>query len=90
LARGDLEEKTESEIITAQDRAVQTKYHETKILQTETDSKCGQFDVTVGPILTKEQYIKRHDGVCALLHYNIYQEIAVKLDNKHWQDHVQK
>jgi hypothetical protein len=33
--RGDLKGETESEIM-----AAQTKYHATKILQTETDSKC--------------------------------------------------
>ena len=40
------------------------------------------------PILAKEQYIKRHDRVCAQLHFNICKEIGVKLDNKHWYDHV--
>ena len=40
LSRGDLKGETESEIIAAQDRALQTKYCATKILQTETDSKC--------------------------------------------------
>jgi hypothetical protein len=30
----------ESEIIAAQDQALQTKYHATKSLQTETDNKC--------------------------------------------------
>jgi len=44
----------------------------------------------VGQILAKEQYIKRYDGVCALLHYHIYKDIAVKLGNKHWHDHVPK
>jgi hypothetical protein len=36
LSRGDLKEETESEIVAAQDQAVQTKYHAPKILQTET------------------------------------------------------
>ena len=40
------------------------------------------------PILAKEQYIKRHDTVCAQLHFNKCKEIGVKLDNKHWYDHV--
>jgi hypothetical protein len=31
--------KTEREVIAAQDQALQTKYHATKILQTKTDSK---------------------------------------------------
>jgi len=40
LLRGDLKGENESEIPAAQDQALQTKYHVTKILQTETDSKC--------------------------------------------------
>jgi hypothetical protein len=39
LLRGDLNGETESEIMAAQDQALQTKYHPTKMLQTETDSK---------------------------------------------------
>jgi hypothetical protein len=35
-----VEGRAESEIVAAQDQALQTKYHTTKILQTETDSKC--------------------------------------------------
>jgi len=44
----------------------------------------------VSRILAKEQYTKRHDGVCPLLHYHIYKEIAAKLDKKHWYNHVTK
>jgi len=40
LMRGDLKGETESEITRAQGQALQTKYHATKILQTETDNKC--------------------------------------------------
>ena len=40
LLRGDMKGQIESEITAAQDWALQTKYHATKILQTETDSKC--------------------------------------------------
>jgi len=39
LWREDLKGETESEIMAAQDRALQTKYHATKILQTGTESK---------------------------------------------------
>ena len=39
LWRGDLKGETESEIKVAQDRALQTKYRATKILQTGTESK---------------------------------------------------
>jgi phospholipid N-methyltransferase len=52
--------------VAAQDQALQTKYYATKILNTQTDSKCRlchQFDETIDhiisacPILAKEQYI---------------------------------
>jgi len=36
----DLKGETESEVMAAQDQALQTKYRATKILQTETESKC--------------------------------------------------
>jgi hypothetical protein len=99
LSKGDLKEETESEIVAAQDHSIQTKYYATKILNTETDSKCRlrqQFDETIDhiisacPILAKEQYIKRHDKVCAQLHFNICKETGVQLDKKHWYEHVPK
>ena len=54
-------------VIIVWNKQVQTKYYATKILNTETDSKCRlcqQFDETIDhiisacPILAKEQYIK--------------------------------
>jgi hypothetical protein len=88
LSKGDLKAETESEIVAAQDQALQTKYA-TKILNTERDSKCRlcqKFDekidhvISACPILAKEQYIKRHDRVGAHLHFNICKETRVKLD----------
>ena len=38
--------------------------------------------------MAKEQYIKRHDRVCAQLHFNIRKETGVQLDKKHWYEHV--
>jgi len=67
LSKGDVEGETHCEVIATQDRTLQTKYHVTKILQTETDSKYRlgkQFYETVEhvlltcEILTKEQHIK--------------------------------
>jgi len=78
-------------IVIAQDQALQTKYYATKILNTKTDSRCRlcqQFDETIDriisacPTLAKEQYIKRHDRVCAQLHFNICNETGVQLDKK--------
>ena len=40
LSKGDLKAETESETVATQDHALQTKYYATKILNTETDSKC--------------------------------------------------
>jgi len=73
LSKGDLKAETESEIVAAQDQTLQTKYYATKMLNTETGTKCRlcqQFDKTIDhiisayPILAKEQYIKRHDKMC--------------------------
>jgi len=99
LSKGDLKAETESEIVAAQDQALQTKYYAAKILNTETDSKCRlwqQFDDTIDhiisacPIPVKEHYIKRHDKMCAQLHFNICKEKGVQLDKKHWYEHVPK
>ena len=54
LSKGDLKAETESEIVAAQDQALQTKYVK-KILNTETDSKCRlrqQFDETINHIIS--------------------------------------
>jgi len=99
LSKGDLKAETESEIVAEQDQALKTKYYATKILDTETDSKCRfcqksdeKIDhiISACPILAKEQDIKRHDRVCAQLHFNICKETGVKLDKKHWYELVPK
>ena len=85
-SRGDL--KAGTEITAAQDQSLQTKYHATKILQTETNSKyklCQQFGETVDNIVRmfnigKEQYMT----------FNIYKEIELKLDTEHWYEHAPK
>ena len=99
LLKGNLKAQNESEIVVAQDQALQTVYCATNILSAETDCKCRlcqQFDEAVDhtisacSILTKEQYIKRHDRVCAQLHFNIYKKTGAQLDKKHWYEHVPK
>jgi hypothetical protein len=94
LLKGDLKAETESEIVPAQDEALQTKYYTTEILNTQTDNKCRlcqQFDETLDhisacPILTKE----RHDRVSAQLFFNICKETGVQLDKKHRYEHGPK
>jgi hypothetical protein len=41
------------------------------------------------PIL-EEQYIKWHYRVCAQVHFNICNELGVKLDSELWYEHVPK
>ena len=51
-----------------------------------------QHVISACPVLTKEQYVQRHDRLCAELHFNIQicTEIGVKLDNKQQYDHALK
>jgi len=85
LSKGDLKAETKREILAAQDQALNTSYYATKILHTETDSKCSlcqQHDETVDhiisacPILAKEEYVKWHDKVSVQIHFNICKEIG--------------
>jgi hypothetical protein len=39
LSRGEVKAETKSDITATQDKALQTKYHATKILHTETNNK---------------------------------------------------
>jgi hypothetical protein len=93
LSKGDLKAETESEIVAAQDQALNTKYYATKILRTETDSRCRlcqQLHETIDhiisacPILAKEQYVKRHDKVSVQIHFSI-SDIPGKHDVKELQ-----
>jgi protoporphyrinogen oxidase len=86
LTKGDLNAETESEIVAAQEQVLHMKYYVSKILNTETNSKCRlcqQFDETIDhiisacPILAKEQFIKQHDRLSAQLHFNICKETGV-------------
>ena len=68
-------------------------------MSTETDSQCRlcqQFDETTDhiisacPIRAKEQYTKRHDRVCARLHFIMCKETGVQLYKNNWYEHVPK
>jgi len=39
-------------------------------------------------MLVKERSIERHGTVCAELHFNLREEVGVKLGNEHWYQHV--
>jgi hypothetical protein len=60
--KGDLKAETESEIVATQDQVLQTKYCATKILNTETDSKCRlchQFNETIDQIISACQILAK-------------------------------
>jgi len=65
-----LEVQTGSKIINSTISGFQNKYHAITILQTEIDSKFRLYkkcDKKIEYIISawpKEQYIKRHDGLC--------------------------
>jgi hypothetical protein len=42
------------------------------------------------PSTGKGTVVKRHGRVSAQMHFNIYKEIGVQLDKKHWYEHVTK
>ena len=42
------------------------------------------------PNTSKRTVYKRHDRVCAQLHFNICKETGVQFDEKHWYEHVPK
>jgi len=92
VEREEMWKQKQSEIISAQDQALQTKYYETKIVQTETDSKCRlcqQYDdtreyiISVHPIVTKEQYIHtyRDKIVCVCVCVCVCARARVRLFN---------
>ena len=59
-------------------------------MQTMQFNETKEHIISACPIMAQEQYIKRHDRVCAQLHFNIYKEMGVQLDKQHWYDHVSK
>ena len=55
LSKGDLKAETESKTVAAQDQTLNTKYYATKILHTQTDTKCRlcqQLDETIDHIIS--------------------------------------
>ena len=98
LSKGDLKAETESEIVAAQDQALRTKYYATKILNTETDSKCRlcqQFDETIDhtisacPILAKQSTQK--DMIeCVHNYTSTYARKQGYNWTKNWYEHVPK
>jgi len=63
LLKGDLKAQNESEIVAAQDRALQTEYYATNVLSAETDCKCRlcqKFDETKTTQYQHAQYWQKN------------------------------
>jgi hypothetical protein len=80
LEFGDIKGETESTIVAAQDQAISTNYFKRKFLKEETESRCRlckEHEETIDhptsgcPILTKNEYVIKHDKVCTHLNYSI-------------------
>jgi hypothetical protein len=78
LKFGDVKGETESATLAAQDQAINTHYFKNIILREESDDKlrsCKKLEklihhLTSGfPVLAKNEYLMRHNGVDAHLHY---------------------
>jgi len=39
--------------------------------------------ISACPLLSEEQFIRRHDRVYAQLHFNVCKEMGIKLEKKH-------
>ena len=86
LTSGDVTEETESTTVAAQDQAINTNYFKNKIWKKEINSKCllrKQHEETNDhlnsgcSILAKNEYLMRHDKVCAHLHYSICKALGI-------------
>ena len=96
LKFGDIEGETESTIVVAQDQAIITNSFKNNILKEEIGSKsqlCKQHDKTIDhltdgcSILAKNEYLMRHDKVCAHLHYSMCKAVDNEATDK-WCMHT--
>jgi hypothetical protein len=98
LKFGDIKGETESLIVGAQDQALGTSYFKRKVLKEESESKsrlCKEYEETIDhvisgcPVLTKNEYITRHDKVCTYLLYSIRREFGIEVPDN-WYSYVPK
>jgi hypothetical protein len=92
LKSGDIKGETESTIVAAQDQVISTNYFKNNILKEDTESKCLlciQHEETTDhltsgcPILAKNEYLMRHDKVCAHLHYSLCKTLKRQTKGTH-------
>jgi hypothetical protein len=83
--------KTKNAIVIPRDQTISKNYFKTNILKEEIESGCrlckerkeAIVQVTSGfSILAKNEYLMRHDKVCAQLNYSIYQVQGTETTDK--------
>ena len=93
LKEAGLKAETEALITAAQDQALNTKSHKTKILKISNDSKCRlckSMDETAEHILSGCQvlagteYAKRHNEVAKHIHRNLCENYGIKTPERAW------
>jgi hypothetical protein len=98
LKFGDIKGETESVIMAAQDRAINTNYFKKKFLKQEIESRCRmckEYEETIDhllsgcPSLEKNEYIVRHDKVCTHLHYSICKKLGIETV-ENWYSRIPK
>ncbi|KAJ8040969.1 hypothetical protein HOLleu_15434 [Holothuria leucospilota] len=86
--------ETEALITAAQDQALNTKYHKTKILRVSTDPKCRMCklsDETISHITSACQnlagtlYLKRHNDLASAIHRKVCQNYDFHVEPVPWQ-----
>ena len=87
LKSDNIKGESESKIVAAQDQAISTNYFKNNILKEEIEGKCRLYKqheetivhLTSGcSIVAKNEYLMRHDRVCAHLRYSICKVLGTK------------
>jgi hypothetical protein len=95
LSKGDLKRETESLILAAQEQALNTNAVKKNIYGMECTDRCrlcGTELETVNHIvsacqtLAQREYKRRHDKVCANLHWNLCRKFGIEVTEK-WYQH---
>ena len=96
LRSSGLKAETEGFILAAQDQSLNTRNYQANILNNGTDPKCRfcskhveTIDHLVSgcPVLTPNEYMKRHDRVGQYLHWCICKHYGVETEAKNWYEH---